>query len=94
MSHTNDIRERAERIARQFTAQQLLQVAALFVERADNELEDARPDMDFTVELGAIRDQLDVLAEQAGEAFVPSMSRDDWAPTRSFAQLGLVRRVG
>ena len=89
MLPTNDLRERAQRIARQFTASQLLEVAAMFVEQADSDLDGAHPEMDFTVDLGDIQARLEMIAGQAEEARSPIMSRDQWQPSLSYAQAGL-----
>ena len=89
MLPTKDIRERTVRFASQHKAHQLLEIAAYLVELADNDLDGAHPDMDFTVELGDIQAQLEMIAGQAEEARRPIMSRDQWQPALSARQMGL-----
>lgn len=85
---TNDIQERARRIARQFTAPQLLEVAAEFVRIAGTDL-DCDP-FDYSVEFSNIESQLDMIADQVeGVRNRPSGSYDDWYPSLSAAQLGM-----
>lgn len=97
MLPTNDLSARADRIARQFKTADLFRIAARLVEIAGAELDGAvdenGDELDLTLETGEAFDKLEALAEQADKARDPVDPRE-WDMSRSFAQLGLVRRVG
>lgn len=96
MLPTNDLAIRADRIARQYKTADLFRIAARLVEIASAELDGAvdenGDEIDLTIETGEAFDKLEALAGMAENARDPVDPRD-WDMSRSFAQLGLVRRA-